>query len=177
METETLIKQANQAYQQKKYIEAGQFFQQAAALFQQQEKPVDQAEMLNSASVAYLQAGNAQTAYDLVEGTDQTFKALNLIDKQGIALANQAAALDELGKTQEALQIFQEASDLLKQAGLKDHRAHVLKRISALQIKSGRQFEALGSMHSALENAEKLSGREKTLKRLTNWVMKMIQRG
>jgi hypothetical protein len=82
-----------------------------------------------------------------------------------------------MGKTDEALEKYMVASEILKSTGLKDNRAYVLKRISAIQVKKGHQVEALGSMGAALDNMEKLTGREKVLKKLTDMVYKLTQRG
>ncbi len=176
MDITNLKETAETAYHQKKYQKAAELYEQVAQEYTAQEQVIDAAEMKNNACVAYLQANQAQAAYEIVQDTDLLFQEHNLPDKQGLALGNQAAALEDLGKIDEALEKYQAASEILKSVGAKDNRAYVLKRISALQIKKGKQLEALGSMGAALENADNLSGREKTLKKLTDWMFKLIQR-
>jgi tetratricopeptide (TPR) repeat protein len=177
MDISQLKQTADSAYQKKNYLKAAALYQQAAQQYELQNLPVDAAEMVNNASVAYLQANQPKNAYEIIQNTDMLFAELGLPEKQGLTLGNQAAALEALGKTDEALEKYIAASEILKSTGLKDNRAYVLKRISAIQIKKGQQIEALGSMGAALDNAEKLSGREKLLKKLTDMVFNLIQRG
>ena len=94
-----------------------------------------------------------------------------------MALGNQAAALESLGQKKKAKELYIEAAELLKSSGDKELRTFVLKRISAIQVQEGKQFEALGSMFAALENSENLTLREKTLKKLSSLVMRLMQRG
>jgi tetratricopeptide (TPR) repeat protein len=177
MDISQLKQSADTAYQKKNYQKAAELYQQASQAYQQQNAVVEAAEMLNNASVAYLQNNQPETALEIIQHTDLLFAEHNLPDKQGLALGNQAAALEAIGKTDQALEKYQAASEILKSTGLKDNRAYVLKRISAIQIKKGQQVEALGSMGAALDNMEKLTGREKALKKLTDLVYKLTQRG
>ncbi len=161
MDISQLKQTADNAYQKKDFQKAAELYQQAAQNYEQQNLVVEAAEMANNASVAYLQANQPKTAYEMIRNTDILFAEHNLPDKQGLTMGNQAAALEAMGKTDEALEKYMAASEILKSTGLKDNRAYVLKRISTLQIKKGQQVQALGSMGAALDNAEKLSGREK----------------
>ena len=113
-----------------------------------------------------LQAGDAQKALQLTDGTDTVFASVGDIRRQGIALANQAAALEALNRLKEALERYQAASDLLKQSGEKEMRSMVLQNISTLQLRTGNQLQALASMDSALDQKKKLSLKEKMLKKL-----------
>ncbi|NTV37491.1 MAG: hypothetical protein HGA53_11115, partial [Anaerolineaceae bacterium] len=88
---------------------------------------------------------------------------------------NQAFALEELKRNDEALQAYQRSSDLLKEAGEKELRSTVLGRISGLQIKMGRQVEAITSMDAALNQKGHLSIKEKFLKDLIEKANKLIK--
>jgi len=50
-----------------------------------------------------------------------------------------------------------------------------LKSISALQIRTGHQLEALASMDAALSNQKKLSMQERFLKKLLDVPMRMLK--
>jgi hypothetical protein len=97
--------------------------------------------------------------------------------RQSLALGNQAAALEALNQTDEALQKYNQCADLLKQTGEPDYRAHVLKSISALQMKTGHQLEALASMNAALDNKKQLSLQERFIKKLIRIPFDMMRRG
>lgn len=164
---------AKDLFKQKKYVEAARLFETIANAFQELSEVCKSAEMKNNASVAYLMAGDPKKSYDLSKDTHLTFEDTQDWKNFGLALGNQASALESLGKKDLALEYYQIAADKLKLAGEKESRAYVLKRLSALQIQKGDQLDALGSMTVALQNLPKLSRREKILKKLTDLVMKI----
>lgn len=167
------ISRANDLFKQKKYLESARLFEIIAADFQEVDEVCKSAEMNNNASVAYLMAGDPQKSYDLSKDTHLIFEKNEDWKNYGLAMGNQASALENLGNKDLALEYYQIAADKLKQAGEKESRAYVLKRISALQVQSGEQLDALGSMTAALNNLPDLSRREKFLKKLTDLVMKI----
>lgn len=172
-----LVKQAEKAYSNGKFSQAAGYFRQAQALSEQLGDPPKAAEFANNASVALLQAGDAQGALDASEGTEQVFAQSGNLRGQAIALGNQAAALDALNRLEEALSHYRASSDLLKQIGDEENRAYVLKNISALQIRTGHQLEALASMDAALNNKKQLSLQERLLKKLLKIPFQMLKRG
>ncbi|MDX9851613.1 MAG: hypothetical protein RBT01_13980 [Anaerolineaceae bacterium] len=167
------IERARDLFKRKKYSEAARLFESLAERFQESKEETNSAEMKNNASVAYLLAGDPQRSYDLAKDTHLVFEASQDWKNYGLALGNQASALENLGKKDLALEYYEIAAEKLKIAGEKESRAYVLKRISALQIQRGEQLDALGSMTAALHNLPKLSRREKILKKLTDIVMKI----
>lgn len=173
---EKLSQEGSAAYQSGRYVEAAQLFEQAARGFDAAGQKAPAAEARNNASVAFLKAGDAAEAFRTVQGTAEVFAAEGDIRRQGIAYANLASALEGLGKLDEALERYEESSGLLRQSGEKEMRAVVLKSISALQIRTGRQFQALASMDSALENQQHLSLREKLLHKLLRVPLDMLKR-
>jgi tetratricopeptide (TPR) repeat protein len=177
-ETTTQISaQAEKAYQAGRHSEAAALYQQATAQYAAQGDRLKAAEMANNHSVALLQAGQAQAALEASSGTDAVFAQTGETRKQGLALGNQAAALEALNRLDEALERYRQCSDLLKQAGDSDSRAYVLKSISALQIRTGHQLEGLASMEAALENKKKLSLQERILKKIIQVPFRMLKRG
>jgi predicted negative regulator of RcsB-dependent stress response len=89
-----------------------------------------------------------------------------------MALGNQAAALEELGRTKEALLDYQKAADLLKGAGEDEMRSLLLKRISTLQLRAKKPVEALFSMDAAVESSPRRSWSERLIRRLMALVKK-----
>jgi tetratricopeptide (TPR) repeat protein len=169
--------QAENAYAKKQYKLAAELFSKAAIEAENLSNRVDSAELRNNASVAFLQANDPDSAYKIVINSETVFMELGDKKRQAMALGNQAAALESLGQKNKAKELYIEAGELLKSAGDTELRSFVLKRISALQVQEGKQFEALGSMFAALENSENLSFREKTLKKLSSFVMQLMRRG
>lgn len=171
-----LIAQAEKAYHSGKFADAAGLFHQSALRCTEEGEALKAAELENNRSVALLQSGNAQAALEAAQGTEQVFFQAGDTRRQGLALGNQAAALDALGLSKEALDLYVKCADLLKQAGDKESRATVLKSISALQVRTGHQLEALASMNAALENEPKLSVKERFLKKLLKIPFDMMRR-
>ncbi len=171
-----LIAEGKAAYQAKRYGDAAAAFEQAARSYQSAGEGLDAAEAANNASVAWLKGGDASSALRCVEGTPEVFATAGDLRRHGMALANRAAALEGLNRLNEALENYQKAAEVLKQAGEKDLRALVLENISALQLRTGSQLQALASMDAALENKGRLSIRERLLKKLLRVPFDMLNR-
>lgn len=174
---QTLKSRAEKSFRSGKFAEAADLFQQAYQLCTQSGDVLKAAEMANNRSVALLQAGNAAAALEAAQGTDAVFAQAGDLQRQAFALGNQAAALEGLNRLEEALARYIQCNNLLKHTGDEENRASVLKSISALQIRTGHQLEALASMDAALENQKKLSLKERFLKKLLDVPMNMLRKG
>jgi tetratricopeptide (TPR) repeat protein len=161
-------------YQAGQYEEAASSFEKAAKSYLNISDPLMAAEMANNLSVALLRAGHSDKAYEACLGTDQIFAQAGDNRRRAIALGNQASALEALGQKEQALDLYQQCSDLLKQENLPELRSAVLKSISALQMRTGKQFEALASMEAALDIKEHLTLKEWILKKLLRVPFKML---
>lgn len=163
---EQYSKEALKAYEKGDYPTAVELFSTAAQMYQENQDALNAAEMANNQSVALLKSGRAQEAYEAARDTDKIFAAAEDTRRQAFALGNQAAALKDLGEFESSLQMYEECSALLKEIGEKEFRAIVLQNISELQLKTGKQLQALASMDAALNQKNKLSLKEKFLKKL-----------
>lgn len=164
-------------YQAGRYAQAAALYLQAAQSADAAGDGLTAAEMRNNCSVARLQAGDAAGALEVVEGTDAIFDAAGDVRRQAMALGNCASALDDLKETARAETRYLAAIDLFERCGEKEMRALLLKRLSALQMRSGRQVQAMASMQSALDGEAKLAPREKLLKGLLGKVFRMLGGG
>jgi tetratricopeptide (TPR) repeat protein len=171
-----LIEKGRQAYQAEEYEQAASSFRAAAAAFRAAGDTLNAAEMANNCSVALLMGSDPQGALQAVSGTVEIFAQAGDLRRQGMALANQAAALDALKNDQEALALYEQSSALLDQSGDQEMRAQVEKSISALQMRKGKQFAALASMKVALDNQPHLTIKDRFLKRLLDQVANLLRR-
>lgn len=175
-QAQQLAEEARAAFQAGRYEAAASLFERAHALSAQAGDALAAAEMANNLSVARLQAGDAAGALAAVQDTDQAFAQAGDTVKQAMALGNQAAAQEALGQLETALTLYQQSADLLKPyPDQAETRAIVLKSISSLQVRTGRQLEALASMNAALDQQKKLSLREKLLHKLLRIPFKQIK--
>ncbi len=96
--------------------------------------------------------------------------------RQALALGNQAAALEALGRTKQAIELYERSAELLKTLGENELRSITLQTLSALQLKNKRQFEAMATMQAALASKKKLSAKEHLLKRLLRVTFQLLNR-
>jgi tetratricopeptide (TPR) repeat protein len=163
---EELKKEAERAYKKKGFLAAAKGYQAAAEGFTQKDAQLEAAEMLNNASVAYLQAEQPESALDAALDTDQTFAAAGDQRRQAIALGNQAAAYEALDELDSAAEAYQSSSELLKEIGDQELRPSVMQSLSAVQLRQGQQMEALVTMQAGLEEIENPGIKQKLLKKV-----------
>jgi tetratricopeptide (TPR) repeat protein len=166
MTTELLSDKAKKAYNAKKFKEASDLFGQAADTFTSNGNSLMAAEMKNNQSVALLQNGNAQAAYDMVIGTDEVFAAEGDKKRQGMALANQASALEALTRKKEAIDLYERSASLLAEAGENNLRADVMRSISAIQVGQGKFVDAVMSMQDGVIEVKELTLKQRIIKKL-----------
>ncbi len=171
-----LDKEGQTAFRAGRFSEAAAAFERAVAGFTAAGDALGAAEAANNRSVALLKAGDAAGALQAATGTEAVFAAAGDPKRQGMACANQAAALEALNRPEEALEWYGRSSDLLKQAGEKEFRAIVLESITNLQLRTGKQLQALASMDAALENKPRLSFKDRLLKKLLKTPLDMLRR-
>ena len=172
---EKLAKQAAAAYGSDDYAKAVILYENASQLYKDAGDELMAAEMDNNLSVTLLKMKDAEAALQAAAGTDLLFEEAGDVNRQAIAIANQAAAMEALDQLDEALKHYQLASDLLKQSGNKQMRSYVLQAISALQLRTGKQLQAMASMDAALDNKGKLSLKERLLRKLLNTQKKLMK--
>jgi tetratricopeptide (TPR) repeat protein len=176
IDPEKLAEEGKKAYQRGKYSEASEKFQLAATGYQAQNNHLLVAEMKNNLSVALLQAGNAQAALEAVTGTEEVFKQAEDEVKQAMAIGNRAAALEVLKHLDEAEVAYQQSATLLKSNGETELYAHVMKSLSALQIRKGKQIEGIVNMKAGLEGIENPTLKQRILKKLLKLPFKFVGR-
>src|SRR6266545_3235852 len=129
-----LAEEGRRAFEKKQFDLAADFFRQAAEVYTLSGAGLLAAEMNNNLSVSLLQAGNPQDALKAALGTDQVFAAANDLNRQAMALGNQAAALEALKRYKEAM---------------------VMKSAAALKLKTGKITDSAFKMMGALEAKQK----------------------
>lgn len=169
-----LAEEGKKAYQAGEYTTAGRAFQAAAQAYRHQGDECMAAEMLNNSSVAYLLANEPHLAYQTVKDTPEVFQSAGDVRRAGLAFGNLGAALEALHQHPAAIQAYLQSSDLLEQCGELEQRAQVMQSLSALQLKSGRQFEALASMQSGLQGIRRPNPIQILLKKLLGVPFKLL---
>ena len=164
LEPAQLAEQGKQAFRNKQFDEAAELFRQAAEGFSLGRAGLLAAEMKNNLSVALLQAGKAQESLDAAMGTDSIFAEAKDIKGQGMALGNQAAALEALNRFDEAIAAYERSAELFAEAGEGDLRSMVMKSAAAIKLKTGKVTESAFKMMGSLDAKENPGFFERILK-------------
>jgi tetratricopeptide (TPR) repeat protein len=144
-------------YQQGNHKEAADRFLTASEAYLASGDELNAAEENNNRSVCLLKAGLAEEALLAVEETPAIFEAHGDRRRQAMALGNLGAALNKLGRKDEALQVYQKAADIFKEIDEHDLRAPVLQAISDLQLFKGNPIESFVSLSAGLSEDQKPS--------------------
>ncbi|MFZ2095460.1 MAG: hypothetical protein WAV05_02370 [Anaerolineales bacterium] len=162
-------------YGKGEYLSAARLFKAAADGFLASGNELFAAEMANNCSVAFLKGENAQSALDVVMGTDEVFAKQGESLRQAMAIGNQAAALEELNRTDEAVDAYERSAELLKGLGEFELRAYVLQSISAIKLRKGHYLEAYAFMREGVVRMDKPNIRQRLLKSLIDLPFKFLK--
>src|SRR5512140_358492 len=158
--------QAQLSYRSGDYLQAAQSFEQAARLYSGMGDTLMAAEMQNNRSVALLRAKEPQAALDASAGTDKLFAAAGDFRRQGMALANQASALQALKRYNESVEHFKNSGDALEKAGEGDLRVEVMQLLSMLYFRRFKFYEAILALQSGLAGVKNPTPRQRFMKKI-----------
>ncbi|MBI5842415.1 MAG: tetratricopeptide repeat protein [Chloroflexi bacterium] len=164
-----LAEEGKQAFSRKQFDQAADLFRRAADGFTLGRAGLLAAEMQNNLSVSLLQAGKPEEALTAALGTDLVFAGANDINRQAMALGNQAAALEALKRYDEAIASYERSAELFAEAGEGDMRAMVMKSAASLKLKTGKITDSALKMMGALEAKQKPN----LLERILRFFMRM----
>jgi tetratricopeptide (TPR) repeat protein len=167
-----LADEGKQAFQAGEYEPAAQKFEAAADGYASLNDKLNAAEMKNNLSVTLLKLGRGQAALEAVLGTEQVFGQANDRRREGMAVGNQAAALEALKHWDDALAAYERSGELFAQAGEGDLRAMVLKSAAAIKLRRGKVSDSAIKMIGSLEAKDKPS----IFERLLRSILRFVQR-
>jgi tetratricopeptide (TPR) repeat protein len=171
-EVQKLSENGKAAFEAGEYESAVEMFENAAQGYSSLNDPVNAAELKNNKSVALLKLGRAQEALDAALGTQEVFAQARDLKRQGMAVGNQAAALEALKRFDEAYAAYEESAGLFAEAGEGDLRSLVLKAAAGIKLKRGKVSESAFKMIGSLEAKDKPSLFDRILK----FILGFIQR-
>lgn len=162
---QVIADQAKHIYQAGDYPAAVQAFADAASAFTEAGDEPMSAEMKNNQSVALLRDKQAQAALDAAWGTDAVFAETGDSRRQGMALANQASALEALKRNKEAIDFYIRSGDALEKAGEVDYRLEVMQLLSALYLRCFKLFDAIIALQSGLAAVKNPTTKQRFMKK------------
>lgn len=152
------------AFGQENFEAAVQYFQQAADAHQKAGAELDAAEALNNLSVALVKLNRGTEALKAVEGTEAIFDAANDLKRKAMAMGNEAAALEILGKTDQAIALYEKAARLLHELGEDEMKTIVLQTLSEIKLRQGKISSTAMDAVDALISNPKPTLKQKILK-------------
>ncbi|PWH14565.1 MAG: hypothetical protein DDG60_07380 [Anaerolineae bacterium] len=156
----SLSESARTAYQEGDFENAARLFGEAASRLTEK---LEAAEMKNNQSVAWLQAGNPKAAYEAARDTAQLFAQASDFRREGIAWSNEAAALQALGRANEAFEKYRLAAEAFQRAGEDKMRNDVYQAMAGIKLKQGKVMEALFHMQMGLAGVKHPTLKQKIL--------------
>jgi tetratricopeptide (TPR) repeat protein len=170
-----LAKEGQADYSNGEYLSAAKLYKAAADGYSSSGDGILAAEMANNSSVAFLRGGEAQSALEMVGGTDELFEKHGELLKQAMALGNRAAALEALKRRDEALETYAKSAELLNKLGEFELRAYVQQSVSAMKLHKGQYLEAYMTMREGVSKIDKPNFKQKLLKSLMDLPFKFLK--
>ena len=161
-----LAEEGKSLYQAKRYLPAAESFSKAATEYDALGDVLLGAEMRNNQCVSLLLAKKPRQAVEAVQGTSALFLEAGQMKKAGMALANEATALQDLGEKKSALELFTQAAELFQAANEEDLYLQAMQSVSGLKLKSRNLVGAIFSMQKGIDGVEKPTWKQKLLKNL-----------
>jgi len=176
-EANALKDQAFEAYKKKKFKAAAQSFVECIRLLDEEQDALSAAEMRNNLSVVLLELKLPEDSLSVLKDTDLVFEKAGDTKRQAMALGNMASALQALKKYPEALSFFENSAELFKTINEAELRAITLQKIADLQLKTGKQYQAMASLEASYDQNEKKTIKERVLHGfLGNMINKLTHR-
>ena len=164
MDANSLAEQAKEKYGAGDHLAAAGLFAQAAQAYDSLNDELNAVEMKNNQSVALLQGGKAKEALQATEGTEEIFKKAGDLKRQGIAVANRAAALQGMKNLNEAVLEYNRAADIFEQAGEGDMHSMVRQATAEIFLKRGHVNQTQMDILDSIRLAEKPTFAQRLLK-------------
>jgi tetratricopeptide (TPR) repeat protein len=157
---------AKRTYQDGDYPAAAHAFAEAASAYSDIGDAPMSAEMKNNLSVVLLRDKQAQAALEAAQGSEAVFAEAGDSRRQGMALANQASALEALKRFKEAIDFYTRAGAALEKAGEGDLRLEVMQLLSALYLRRFKFLDAIISLQSGLTAVKNPTPKQRFMKKV-----------
>jgi tetratricopeptide (TPR) repeat protein len=165
-EPREIAEQAKTAYQARDFQTASDLFSRAADGFSKAGDMLSSAEMKNNQAVCLLRDKQPAAALEAVSGSDQVFARGGDLQRQGMALANQASAWMALKEDQKAIEYFNKAGEILDNAGEFPYRYEIMKLLAALHLRRFHVLSAIIAIQSGLAGIQNPTPSQRLMKKL-----------
>lgn len=175
-EAEQLKELGLQQFQNKQFKAASESFQKCVTLLENTGMTPESAEMRNNQAVALVRIKSFQEALEALQGTPEAFHTAGDVQKEGMAYANLGNALEGLKNNEAAIEAYEKSIESFKACGEKKLLSITLKYLSDLQMRSGKQYQALASLQSAYDESPEANLKTNFFKRGLDFLIKKVTR-
>jgi tetratricopeptide (TPR) repeat protein len=158
--------QAKQTYQDGDYELAARSFAEAAMAYSEAGDALMSAELKNNQCVALLRTHQPKEALEVVQGTDQVFAQAGDLRRQGMSLANLATTYEALKRSDEMIDTYKAAAEVLEKAGEGDLRAEVMQLLSTHYLRRFKFYEAAIALQSGLAGVKNPTLKQRFMKKI-----------
>jgi len=171
-----LQEQGVKLFDQHDYEAAARLFQQARDLYEQEGQQDMAAEMTVNIGLVHRALGENQQALDTMQEALRFFQEANDQRRAAQVMGNMGAVYMALGHKEDAYKAYRQAADAFK--ALDDTRLYseTLLALGTLQVRQGQWFEGATTYQVGLAGLENLNGRQKIMKHLTNFILRLNNR-
>jgi tetratricopeptide (TPR) repeat protein len=160
-------------YNQHDYEAAARAFQQAKDAYAATDQHDMVAEMKVNIGLVHRELGESQQALELMQEALRTFEDQNDKMRTAQVLGNLGGVYQALGDKEQAEISYRQAANLFRELGEEIMYSETLMALGAMQVRSLKLFEGAATYMVALEKRENLSGTQRIIKSLSNFVARM----
>ncbi|MEM9951161.1 MAG: tetratricopeptide repeat protein [Chloroflexota bacterium] len=170
---DTLKEQGIQQFTQHDYEAANRTFQQAKDAYEEAGNYDMVAEMKVNIGLVHRSLGENQQALDLMQEALTHFK--NTDDKMRMAqvFGNLGGVYQALNDKEQTELSYRQAANLFNEMGEEKLYSDTLMALGAFQMRDGQLVAGAATYQVALENRENLTGTQKIIRSLTNFISRV----
>ena len=155
MDAKQIKEEGLRLYRDARYADAAAKFAEAQQAFTAAGDPKEAAECINNRGVSWRQAAQFDEAAAAFEEARAAFQALQDSLGEGQVIGNLAALAESKGEVKPALELYQQAVDILEKLDAQTYIKDTYTAMSRLQLKQRDFMGAIASFDAGLEQLDK----------------------
>lgn len=169
---EELQAQGVKLYGQHDYEAAARAFQQAREAYTEVNRMDMVAEMKVNIGLVHRSLGENQQALELMQDALRTFQEQEDLLRAAQVLGNMGGVYSALNDKEQAYASYRQAADIFLEIDEMTLYSETLQALGRLQLRDGKIFMGAATYKVGLDmvDEDQLSGRQKIMKRLTNFI-------
>jgi tetratricopeptide (TPR) repeat protein len=168
-----LKEQGVMLFNQHDYEAAARTFQKAKDAYLEEDRMDMVAEMKVNIGLVHRSLGENQQALELMQEALRAFETQEDQIRIAQVLGNLGGVYQALNDKEQAEMSYRQAANIFKELGEEMMYSDTLMALGAMQVRDGKFFTGAATYQVALENREDLSGTQKIIKSLSNFINRL----